>query len=199
MEAATPLGPTVPAGEETSTPGRLGVVEAFVNTLEISETGTRETLADPAAATDWLQRYGLLADTDHVPDEGALTRLRDLREALRELAVANHDGGDPPPAMTGVLDAEAQNLALRIDFAGADPSLRPMARGVDAAVGMLLVLVFDAMRDGSWQRFKACRNSSCQWAFWDASRNRSGKWCDMAGCGNRAKARNYRQRHGGTG
>jgi predicted RNA-binding Zn ribbon-like protein len=52
------------------------------------------------------------------------------------------------------------------------------------------------MHDGTWSRMKACRNDTCHWAFYDASRNRSGKWCSMAICGNRAKVANYRERQG---
>jgi predicted RNA-binding Zn ribbon-like protein len=38
---------------------------------------------------------------------------------------------------------------------------------------------------------KTCRNPACRWAFYDTTRNRSAVWCDMAACGNRAKARSY--------
>jgi predicted RNA-binding Zn ribbon-like protein len=41
---------------------------------------------------------------------------------------------------------------------------------------------------------KACDDEDCRWAFYDQSRNRSGKWCDMAECGNRHKVRRYRSR-----
>ena len=61
----------------------------------------------------------------------------------------------------------------------------------------LLVPVAEASRDGSWQRVKACRAGDCLWAFYDRSRNRSGVWCNMAVCGNRAKVRTYRQRSPG--
>jgi predicted RNA-binding Zn ribbon-like protein len=40
---------------------------------------------------------------------------------------------------------------------------------------------------------KVCPN--CQWLFIDRSKNRSRTWCDMAVCGNRAKARlHYRKK-----
>ena len=37
------------------------------------------------------------------------------------------------------------------------------------------------------ERMKICPN--CEWLFIDFSRNGSRTWCDMAVCGNRAKAR----------
>lgn len=43
------------------------------------------------------------------------------------------------------------------------------------------------------ERTKICRN--CGWLFIDRSKNRSRAWCDMAVCGNRAKAhRHYRRK-----
>jgi len=51
--------------------------------------------------------------------------------------------------------------------------------------------------DGTWARVKACVADDCQWAFYDSSRNRSGRWCDMAVCGNREKVRTYRSRQSG--
>jgi predicted RNA-binding Zn ribbon-like protein len=59
----------------------------------------------------------------------------------------------------------------------------------------VLAAVGAAMADGSWRRLKACRSDSCRWAFIDNARNLSRQWCDMAVCGNRAKARAYRSRN----
>jgi predicted RNA-binding Zn ribbon-like protein len=50
------------------------------------------------------------------------------------------------------------------------------------------------MADDTWNRLKACRLDNCQWAFYDTSKNRSRTWCSMKVCGNRAKARAYRER-----
>jgi predicted RNA-binding Zn ribbon-like protein len=49
-------------------------------------------------------------------------------------------------------------------------------------------------------RVRECASPTCAWLFLDGSRNRSRKWCDMASCGNRAKARRfYRRHHQGSG
>ena len=42
------------------------------------------------------------------------------------------------------------------------------------------------------ERLKICPN--CEWLFLDRSKNRSRTWCDMAVCGNRAKARLHYQK-----
>ena len=73
--------------------------------------------------------------------------------------------------------------------------LVPRERGVQGALGSVLAAAAEAMADGSWQRLKACRSDTCRWAFVDHARNRSRQWCSMSVCGNREKARVFRQRH----
>ena len=36
-----------------------------------------------------------------------------------------------------------------------------------------------------------CDGDGCAWLFIDTSKNRTRRWCDMAICGNRAKARRH--------
>ncbi|MGM7722214.1 CGNR zinc finger domain-containing protein [Metabacillus sp. Hm71] len=44
------------------------------------------------------------------------------------------------------------------------------------------------------KRVKRCEGDLCGWLFYDTSRNRSRRWCSMADCGNRAKARRFYQK-----
>jgi predicted RNA-binding Zn ribbon-like protein len=41
------------------------------------------------------------------------------------------------------------------------------------------------------ERVGRCADEKCGWLFWDNSRNRSRRWCDMKECGNRAKVRRH--------
>ena len=70
--------------------------------------------------------------------------------------------------------------------------------GIDRPIGELLIAVTGSMAAGSWDRLKVCANDACQLAFYDSSRNRSGRWCSMARCGNRMKGRAYRVRRTGA-
>ena len=89
----------------------------------------------------------------------------------------------------------AASLPLGVEFpAPGDARLVPRGDGVDRYLGELLAKVFLAMRDGTWSRIKICAADDCQWAFVDASKNRSRAWCSMKVCGNRAKVRNYQRR-----
>jgi predicted RNA-binding Zn ribbon-like protein len=44
------------------------------------------------------------------------------------------------------------------------------------------------------QRVKQCGNEECGWLFLDSTKNHSRRWCDMADCGSRAKAKRYYRR-----
>jgi hypothetical protein len=188
-------------------PASLLWVEELVNTRSL-ELGTDE-LATPPHAAEWLQDRGLLPTATRL-GPAAHRRLLQLREGLRALIVDNNEEPDAPggrePALDGELGTEldraradlarlAQDLPLVVDVTKHPPRLTPRATGSDdAALASLLAAVAIAVADGSWRRLKACRDPGCRWAYYDHSRNRSRAWCSMASCGNRAKARAFRQR-----
>ena len=176
-----------PAGRQKA-PGRLALVQRFVNTrlhgLDIDRLDTA------AKAHIWLRANRLLPRGARFDDADA-ARLRSLREALRALAVANRGAGlDQSPHAE--LNRMARTATLRIHFDEAATSLVPASRGIDAAIATLLGIVHEAQLTGEWSRLKPCRE--CTYAFFDRSKNRSAAWCSMSICGNRAKNRAYRQR-----
>ena len=175
-------------------PGSLETVRAFVNTLDIDDG--IELLQTPDQLAAWLAEHGLEGDggADLRPTSADLRRAIELREALRAHLLAHHDQPlDPAAAET--LDEAACRARLTVRFTGSDATdLQPEAGGVDGALGRLLAIVARAIQDGTWQRLKVCPADTCQWAFYDASRNRSAVWCDMRVCGNRAKVRGFRER-----
>jgi predicted RNA-binding Zn ribbon-like protein len=48
------------------------------------------------------------------------------------------------------------------------------------------------LTEGHPERIKTCASDTCDWIFYDASRTSRRRWCDMATCGNRAKAARHR-------
>jgi predicted RNA-binding Zn ribbon-like protein len=179
---------------ENAAPGRLDLIRGFINTFDREENGKPRRMdapVDRANVTTWLREQGLLGP-DEAPSDDDLDRARVLREALRDLAFANQEGAEADPEALAVLDRAAARAPLELRFGGDGARLEPRARGVDAALGSLLSIVADAMADGTWPRLKACAKDSCRWAFYDHARNRSGRWCSMAVCGNRVKAQNFR-------
>jgi predicted RNA-binding Zn ribbon-like protein len=172
-------------------PGRLALVERFVNTRDIATA--RDDLGSPEALGAWLAAQDL-ADADAKWTDADLGRVLELREGLRSLLLANNGGGADPAAVAAVtaLGRDAP-LAAAVDRTGRT-SLEALGAGIAAPLGRLLAIVVAAQADGSWSRLKACQADDCQWAFYDGSRNRSRTWCSMRACGNRAKARAYRAR-----
>jgi predicted RNA-binding Zn ribbon-like protein len=73
-------------------------------------------------------------------------------------------------------------------------------RALELPVWMVARSAADLLVSDDLTRVRECAGEKCDWLFLDASRNRSRRWCEMAACGNRAKAqRNYARRRGSTG
>ena len=176
-------------------PGDLVLVQGFVNTRDLEEE--REDLPDAPALTRWLSHYGLMKGDGPVSQADYRQAIR-VREALRAVLVAKN-GGEPDPGAIETLNAAAKTAELLVHFrddGGAE--LVPVRAGVDAALGRLLAIVEHSQAEGTWERFKGCPDHNCNWAFYDWSKNRSATWCSMEVCGNRAKARAYRERRRGA-
>jgi predicted RNA-binding Zn ribbon-like protein len=172
-------------------PGSLETVRRFVNTLH--DNLSKDEIASPEGLAGWLADHGLVAKRAQVRPAD-VRRAHDVREALRGLMLANN-GAPADDGAVATLNTAASRARVRPAFADHSSwELEPGADGVDRALGELLAIVFRSMSDGSWQRLKACGDPGCAYAFYDHSKNRSGRWCDMASCGNRAKARAFRER-----
>jgi predicted RNA-binding Zn ribbon-like protein len=182
-----------PAGRPPA-PGRLGYVQAFLNSFWDLDTHGGERWSTPGDYGRWLGDRGFRGPVAPADLERALT----LREALRAVCLANHDAV-PAPSATATVDRVAREAApgaaLALSLAGG--MLDPLGHGPDAACALAVAVVFEARADGSFARLKACPHERCGWAFFDTSRNRSGQWCSMRICGNRSKGEAFRRRRSG--
>jgi predicted RNA-binding Zn ribbon-like protein len=52
----------------------------------------------------------------------------------------------------------------------------------------------DLLTSGERLLVRVCAADDCSWLFLDTSKNHSRRWCDMRGCGNRAKVRKHHER-----
>lgn len=180
-------------------PGELRCVQAFVNTLDL-ETGEDE-LEDGVALGRWLDAWGLLPEAAELGGD-ELRAAKELREGLRRLLTAH--GAEPADPQGGTrsdpLDRALGGLPLRLRLTSSGGlALRAVDDGWPRAAAKLLTIALRAMVEGHWTRLKACQRDDCRWVFYDRSRNRSGRWCSMSGCGNRMKARAYRRRQADDG
>jgi predicted RNA-binding Zn ribbon-like protein len=184
----------MPPGEsapEKTAPAPLNLVQRFVNSIDL-ENGEDE-LTSPEALREWLAERDLM-DRGEKATAADLKRAVDVREGLRALLLAN--AGLPLAAeRVERLDAAVGRAGMRMRFrAGAEPELEPEAPGVNGALARLMAIVAAAVEQGTWARLKACHRDPCFWAFYDHSKNRSGRWCRMEDCGNIEKARAFRER-----
>lgn len=182
-----------PAGRAPAPPP-LDLVQAFVNT-EIPEWA-RDDIGTPELLRNWLHEQALLADGDEVEAAGFVAA-RELRSALRELALLNTLGSPPSEELRRGLEAALAPVQLGVTLEdGGRLVPAPTGAGVNRALASLVAIVLEAQAGGTWERLKACRKESCGWLFYDGSRNRSSTWCSMSICGNRVKTASYRRRRG---
>ena len=167
-----------------------------MNTAELDEDA--EDLTSPEALRDWLVEREL-ADPGAKVSDADLQRALEVREGLRAV-LYTHNGGERDQEALDRLETATARASLRATFAGdCAPRLTPAAKGTDAGLARLLAIVARSAADGSWDRLKACAGPDCRWAFYDKSKNRSGRWCSMATCGNQHKARAFRERSKASG
>jgi predicted RNA-binding Zn ribbon-like protein len=188
----------MPVSTPTPTPPHnLQLVIDFVNTLDL-ETGL-DRADTPSHLASWLNEQGVcdLGGPELGPRE--LEQAIALRESLRSVLLSHNDRDAEPGEATRHLEEVAERGQLSVCFGGGGDgvAIAPRSPGYSGVLARLLVPVAHASMDGSWARVKACTADDCLWAFYDASRNRSGRWCDMAVCGNREKVRTYRSRRSG--
>ena len=177
-------------------PGRLEAVRAFVNTLDI-EAGT-DALASPSDLADHLATWHLLSP-DRSLGASDLRAAIELRESLRTLLRAHNDLDVDTAASVDVLNRITAQAGLRPAMTyGGEVGYHVLREGGLGALGALVAIVYASETQGVWTRLKACSSDTCRWAYYDASRNRTSRWCHMQLCGNRAKGQTFRARRSGS-
>jgi predicted RNA-binding Zn ribbon-like protein len=172
--------------------GAVELVRTFANTWDLDE-GT-DAIATPAALRSWLVERDLLPANARVT-AADVERADSLRVSLRE-ALRVNNGGVAATLVVDRCNAALCNVPLNLTF-GDDgrPHFSPGGRGVDRALAAVVAAAAEAVADGTWDRLKMCAEHTCEWVFYDRSKNRSKTWCSMQVCGNRTKTRTYRARH----
>jgi predicted RNA-binding Zn ribbon-like protein len=185
------VGEQIEPGGRPKAPGRLELLQRFINSHNHDFPAEWDRIGTPERARTWLRQKRLVAPGDRISDLD-VARLRELREAMRALALANHGGRSAAAAADLIRRvAGAAAVSVTIDDDGRT-ALEPARRGVDGAVATLLGILHEAQLTGQWSRMKGCRQ--CGYVFFDRSRNRSAAWCAMSICGNRTKNRAYHRR-----
>ena len=170
------------------------------NTEPVVDGERVELLADLDAVAAWARLAGIATTVD--PDEirgrervTTLDFVLRLRASLRSVLDPAPAGGSSVRALNEILDD--QPGALRVDLSAPEPvsltAPRPGAQvRLDIANAVLDIFHYDR------SLVRRCANPACILLFLDISKSGRRRWCDMATCGNRAKAAgHYARAHGG--
>jgi predicted RNA-binding Zn ribbon-like protein len=65
---------------------------------------------------------------------------------------------------------------------------------VEAILGPIVLSALSVVCQAELSRIKQCPGRDCGWLFFDTTRNKNRRWCEMEVCGNRAKQRRLRQK-----
>lgn len=144
-------------------------------------------------------RLGRAAEESSRTAGRVLSQAIALREAVYDLFSALARGDDPDPAAIDGLNRVLASALPRLRLAPGGACCRWRWSGPEDALDRMLWPVArsaaDLLTSELVGRVRECASPSCSWLFLDRSRNGRRKWCDMATCGNRAKARRYYRRH----
>ena len=130
----------------------------------------------------------------------ALHEARRIRNVLRALA---ERGGAPAERATQVAIGEINRIlgrsagTRRVEPRSDGGFTRNFVTVGDVFAGLLIPVIesaADALVTGELSRVRRCADSRCSRVFYDGSRNGKRRWCEMATCGNRAKAARHRRK-----
>jgi predicted RNA-binding Zn ribbon-like protein len=169
----------------------------FLNTSELENGALVDHLETPDHAIQWLATRGLIHAEKVTAGGSALERVRDVRAALREVADAVAEERAPARDALAVVNDAIRHRAVTELVAGPDGigiGHRHVGDPIDDALARIADPLIQELAAGHPERIRICGNDECRWVFYDESRAGRRRWCDMASCGNRAKAARHRAR-----
>jgi predicted RNA-binding Zn ribbon-like protein len=189
----------------------------FANTLDdrFATTGPKELLvgytdlvafADQSGLLNSRQITALRKHSQSVPATKVLASARVLREALWSVFYGIAVKGRPPLDslkrieeycliaqshrrliwIPPVARDEGRSCAEWVWEGSEDAPELPLWAVAVSAVNLLTSQAINHVRE--------CGSPTCRWLFLDTSKNHTRRWCDMAICGNRMKARRFQSR-----
>ncbi|MBX2801878.1 MAG: CGNR zinc finger domain-containing protein [Myxococcales bacterium] len=150
----------------------------LLNTTWNGSAGLVDFLASGDGVRAFSLQHGVIVDTDV---SAVTASLRQARQAIRTLLTDRADAD-----LTSVrrllqsarVSADAQGITLH-----AEPEAHLLAvRAVHEAVELL---------HDKAERVRSCAHPSCVLWFLDTTRSGTRRWCSMATCGNRTKAKRF--------
>jgi predicted RNA-binding Zn ribbon-like protein len=154
-----------------------------------------ERLPDVDALKRWLEHHALVPEAE--PTAADLASVRQIRAALRELAIARVEGRTPhPTAFDAVNAALARAAKAPRHIVVPDPIepgyVRRRLTDVDAALTLIIEQAIDTMSSTEAGYLRECEEATCRELFLDSTGRR--RWCSTPACGIRARVRAHRAR-----
>ena len=157
---------------------------ALLNSTPVVDGVPTDDLADPDRARAWLASAGGTGTDEE------LRHVLQVRSALQAVV-----RGERPPAVLAPFVRDAASVPDITDGQVAwTLSVAPERR-----LAVRAVLAWDALAQQRPARLRPCANDECRLFLIDRTRNNTARWCSMAVCGNRLKARRHYQRARPTG
>jgi len=156
-----------------------GFLLALLNSTPVIDGVPADDLADPARARAWLVAAGGLGT------EAELRRVLRVRQALQAVVRGQQPAEVLAPELEGVISVPAIDGGR----VGWTLSVAP-----DRELAVRAILAWDALAGQSPGRLRPCANDECRLFLIDRSKANAARWCSMAVCGNRMKARRHYQR-----
>ncbi|MEU5090116.1 CGNR zinc finger domain-containing protein [Streptomyces sp. NPDC021356] len=151
----------------------------LLNSRPLVNGEEQDALGDPAGGRRWAREHG---------GEGSLAELallRETRDLLRDVV----RGERSPTALSPLLEGVCQTPEITSDGLQWTVEAPPHAR-----LAIEVVLAWAAVKKQMPGRLRPCANDECQLFLLDRSRANRARWCSMAVCGNREKARRHYER-----
>ena len=160
----------------TDTATDEGFLLALLNSTPVIDGVPADDLADPDRARAWLASAGGLGT------EPELRHVLEVRQALQAVV----RGQQPPdvlaPALLGVTSVPGIEDGCLTWNLGVAP---------DRKLAVRAILAWDALARQNPRRLRPCANDECRLFLIDRSKANAARWCSMAVCGNRMKARRH--------
>ena len=156
-----------------------GFLLALLNSTPVVDGVPTDDLADAARARIWLVGAGGRGT------DAELRQVRAVRQALQAVVRGQQPADMLAPALQDVTRVPAITDG-RLTWTLSVPADRELA--------VRAVLAWDALTKHSPGRLRPCANDECRLFLIDRSKANAARWCSMAVCGNRMKARRHYQR-----
>ncbi|MFS4095905.1 CGNR zinc finger domain-containing protein [Streptomyces sp. AF1A] len=151
----------------------------LLNTTPVVRGAVQDRLADPETAGAWQREHGGTGSSEE------RRHLVQARDALQDVVRGIRPATSLAPLLKDVISRP------RLSPGGVSWELE---RPAERRMAVEAVMAWSALQETMPGRLRPCANPECRLFLLDRSKTNRGRWCSMAVCGNRMKARRHYQR-----